>query len=65
MIRKDLEEHYEKIVEDVIENNKNLKCLKTRNERHEIIAIKDDKNTEIRDRDEILRTTAKICTLPK
>lgn len=53
MIRKDREENYRIMAEKVIEENKNLKCLRKKQGKQQIIALKDGNNVETRNRDKI------------
>ncbi|KAL3279645.1 hypothetical protein HHI36_017151 [Cryptolaemus montrouzieri] len=48
MFRRDLEEHYRKFAENVIVKNKNLKCLKRKEEKQQIVALKDESGREMR-----------------
>ncbi|KAL3274143.1 hypothetical protein HHI36_015557, partial [Cryptolaemus montrouzieri] len=57
MIRRDLEEHYRKFAEDVIDKNKNLKCFRRKEEKQQIVALKDEGGREIRNRNEIIEVT--------
>ncbi|KAL3267176.1 hypothetical protein HHI36_011313, partial [Cryptolaemus montrouzieri] len=57
LIRRDLEEHYRKFAENVIDKNKILKCLRRREEKQQIEALKDENGSEIRNRNEIIEVT--------
>ncbi|KAL3265596.1 hypothetical protein HHI36_009801 [Cryptolaemus montrouzieri] len=57
MIRRNQEEHYRKFAENVIDKNKNLKCLRKKEEKHQIVALKDGSGIEIRNRNEIIEVT--------
>ncbi|KAL3280898.1 hypothetical protein HHI36_004125 [Cryptolaemus montrouzieri] len=57
MIRRDLEEHYRKFSENVIDKNKNLKCLRRKEEMQQIVALKDESVKWIRNRNEIIEVT--------
>ncbi|KAL3280927.1 hypothetical protein HHI36_004154, partial [Cryptolaemus montrouzieri] len=54
MIRRDLEEHYRKFAEIVIDKNKNLKCLRRKEEKKQIVVLKDERGRKIKNRNEIL-----------
>ncbi|KAL3269600.1 hypothetical protein HHI36_008664, partial [Cryptolaemus montrouzieri] len=57
MIGRDLEEQYRKFAENVIHKNKNLKCLRRKEEKQQIAALKDESGREIKNRNEIIEVT--------
>ncbi|KAL3268304.1 hypothetical protein HHI36_007422, partial [Cryptolaemus montrouzieri] len=54
MIRRDLEEHYRKFSENVVDKNKKLKCLRRKEYKQQIVALKDESGRLIRNRNEII-----------
>ncbi|KAL3284418.1 hypothetical protein HHI36_018578 [Cryptolaemus montrouzieri] len=57
MIRRNLEKHYRKFAENVIDKNKNHKCLRRKEEKQQIVFLKDESGRDIRNRNEIIEVT--------